>query len=220
MPQPPAVARAIDAPSDEPASSEGVIRLIRAIAAGDTMAFAEFYEAWFDRALALACSLTRRDDHFCLDIVQDAMIRVSRSLSPRLGIATVADLDRWMVRVIHTTALDALRKESRRRVRESRSVKDRAGPRAAASQTFPANAPGSPAAHHATFLAERIDWLRARLDELDAEERSLLAARFGSDATLDRIARAHGISPGAATGRLTRLLIRLRLLSPESLRDD
>ena len=48
------------------------------IARGDERAFATFYELWFDRALALARSISRRDESFCLDVVQDCMLRVVR----------------------------------------------------------------------------------------------------------------------------------------------
>src|SRR5262245_11860434 len=78
----PAAAAAAAAAAAERAPS-ATARLTLAIRAGDAGAFATLYEAWFDRALALARSLTRRDESFCLDVVQDAMMRVVRAL-PRL----------------------------------------------------------------------------------------------------------------------------------------
>ena len=54
--------------------------LTAAIARGDSAAFARFYEARFDRAFATARDLTGRDEAFCLDVVQDAMIRVTHRI--------------------------------------------------------------------------------------------------------------------------------------------
>ncbi|MGE3108154.1 MAG: RNA polymerase sigma factor [Phycisphaerales bacterium] len=211
----PSVASSIDAPAAEQVLPAGIALLVRAIAAGDTSAFAEFYETWFDRALDLARHLTRRDDHFCLDIVQDAMLRAARSLSPRLGITTRQDLDRWMTRVVHTTALDVLRKESRRRVREQR------GPRRSPVRRDPiASEAASSDAREQVLLAERITWIRAELDTLDAAERDLLMARFAGGRTVAQAAMEAGTSAGSATGRLTRVLARLRQTGREWFRDD
>ena len=56
--------------------------LTGAIAAGDTDAFSRFYRARFDQMLAEAVRATGRDESFCLDVVQDAMMRVIRSMKP------------------------------------------------------------------------------------------------------------------------------------------
>ncbi|MGK0202373.1 MAG: DNA-directed RNA polymerase specialized sigma24 family protein, partial [Planctomycetota bacterium] len=47
------------------------------IAAGDESAFAEFYEAWFVSTLALSRAISRRDEAWCLDVVQDVMLTVA-----------------------------------------------------------------------------------------------------------------------------------------------
>ena len=60
----------------------GSARLTAAIARGDPTAFGRFYELWFDPALALARSISGRDESFCLDVVQDCMLRVVRSMKP------------------------------------------------------------------------------------------------------------------------------------------
>ncbi len=164
----------------------GVRTLTRAIARGDEAAFERFYHDWFETAYAMARTLTRRDESFCLDVVQDAMMKAARSMKP---IDTHEQLTAWVRRVVHTTALDRLRADRRRLARE------RASP-------AHANTP-SP-------LDERIEWVRAELGKLPPEERSLLSMRFGRSGALDTTAAAHGMTPGAAHGRIRRIIARMR----------
>ncbi len=171
----------------EPGDDGLARRLTGAMARGDRAALAEFYSLWFDRAYSLARTLTRRDEAFCLDAVQEAMLRVVRSVRP---MRSWADLDRWMVRVLHTTALDLLRRESRRAAREARhrvSGEDRSAE-----------------------LLERIEWVRARLAELPASEGWLLWLRLARGRTLEQAGAAANVSGDAAHGRIRRALSRLR----------
>lgn len=168
-----------------------------AIARGDRDALGAFYEAWFDRAYALARSITRRDEAFCLDVVQEAMLRVVRSMR---GMGSQGELERWMTRVVHTAALDLLRRESRRTRRERARSEADAGQDAAG----------------VAELAERIAWVRARLAELPGEDGALLRARLMDGKTLDGAGAAAGISGDAAHGRVRRALRRLRELGKES----
>ncbi|MEZ6243660.1 MAG: sigma-70 family RNA polymerase sigma factor [Phycisphaerales bacterium] len=160
--------------------------LTRAIARGDEAAFERFYNDWFEPAYAMARRLTRRDESFCLDVVQDAMLRAAKSIKP---LDMHDQLAAWVRRVVHTAALDRLRAERRRLARERASY-----------ENHPALAP----------LDERIEWIRAELAKLPPEERSLLSMRFGRDKTLETTAAAHSMTPGAAHGRVRRLLARLR----------
>jgi RNA polymerase sigma factor (sigma-70 family) len=155
---------------------------------------AAFYGAWFGRAYALARSITRRDESFCLDVVQEAMMRVARKMRP---LKTEDDVARWMVRVIHTSALDLLRQESRRAGRESRR-----------------GASGHPE-RSGTDARERIAWVRARLAELPPEDAGLLRLRFWWGRTLDAAGDGEGMSGDAAHGRIRRVLSRLRALAKE-----
>jgi len=183
-----------------------VRELIKAIAEGNTSAFAVFYEEWFDRALGLATSLTKRDESFCLDIVQDSMLRAIKSLRPSLGISSRTDLDRWMSRVVHTAAIDCLRKESRRRAREARlretRVRDGKDSYATGAET-------------PSDLEERIVWIREQLEQLAAADRELLMSRFAADRTIHAAATDAGLTPGAAAGRLARLMKRLQNAAKE-----
>lgn len=197
-PAPAGVATRPPLPSPAPASPD-LAALSRAIARGDEAALAALYELWFDRALSLAGAATRRtplsSEAARLDIVQDAFIRVIRTIRP---MATSQDVERWLARIIKTTALDHMRRESRRLARERRRPTDHAPP-----------PPTDP--NDAADLAERIAWLRARLEDLTEEERSLLGLRFGHGSTLDEAGAAAGITGHAAHGRLRRALDKLRL---------
>src|SRR5688572_24902887 len=76
-----------------------------AIARGDRAAFGEFYEAWFDRCYAMARGMSGRDESACLDIVQEAMLRVVRRMRP---LPDAAALEAWMRRVVRSAAVDSL----------------------------------------------------------------------------------------------------------------
>lgn len=165
----------------------GVRALTHAIARGDERAFERFYTDWFDTAYAMARAITRRDESFCLDVVQDAMLKAARSMKP---IDTQEQLTAWMRRVVHTSALDRLRAQ-RRRLERERAAAERA------SAAIPE-------------LDERIEWVRAELVKLPAEERSLLWMRFGRSRTIEQTATAHAMTPGATHGRVRRALARLR----------
>lgn len=167
----------------------GVRELTRAIARGDTDAFERFYRDWFEPAYAMARTITRRDESFCLDVVQDAMLRVARSIKP---MDTHEQLAAWMKRVVHTAALDRLRAERRRLARERA---------ASASDAMP-----DPIAE----MDDRIAWLHEQIVALPQDDRSLLMLRFGRSRTLDATADAHAMTPGAAHGRLRRAIERLR----------
>ena len=62
--------------------AESVRDMTSAIASGDTEAFARFYEQWFDVAFCETRRVLGRDEEFCLDVVQEAMMRVIRSIKP------------------------------------------------------------------------------------------------------------------------------------------
>ena len=167
-------------------------RWTAAIARGDEAAFGSFYEAWFDRTFALARSISRRDEAFCMDVVQDAMMRVIRSMPP---LETEAAVESWMGRTVLTTTIDQLRSEKRRRARERNAAPDESI---------------SPTQHTELEDEERLDWLRAKIAALPERDRRLLAERFAGDRTLAEVGAALGISGNAAHGRIRRVLDSIR----------
>jgi RNA polymerase sigma factor (sigma-70 family) len=178
-------------PDDTPA-------LTRAASRGDAEAFARIYQRWFARAVGAARELTGRDEAFCLDVAQDAMVRAARRVPP---LPDEAALGAWLCRTVHRTALDRLRAERRRRAREAR---------------HPAGAGGGPeGTHDRAALDERIARLRCQLDELEALDRTLLGARFARGRTLAQAGLEAGLSGDAAHGRIRRALKQLKRRDPE-----
>lgn len=183
-----------DQPRDlREAGAAGTAPLTPAIARGDPEAMAAFYEAWFDRAYAMARSLTRRDEAFCLDVVQEAMLKVARKLRP---MPTEDDVARWMKRVVHSAALDRLRQEGRRRTRESRAAE-------------------GAAATTSDELQDRIEWIRTQLASMPPEDAGLLRLRFWLGRSLAQAGSPTGMTGDAAHGRIRRILTRLRSLAKE-----
>jgi len=162
--------------------------LLDALSRGDHAALTALYESWFPRALALARALTRRDESFCLDVVQETFVRVIDH-APRLArLAGRDDLDRWMGAIVRSAAIDLLRRELRRAARE-------AGVASSPRRDGRSDASG-----------DSIEVVRARVAALHADDRELLYLRFASGATLRNTAHAVGTTIGAAYGRIRRSL--------------
>jgi len=160
-----------------------------AIASGDTEAFGRFYELWFDHILTEARLASRRDEHFCLDLVQDVMLRIIRS---RRVFEHEDGLRRWLHVVVRSCCIDMFRAEARRRRRE---------------QTHHSSAEQRDVIHEHD---ERLTWLESQLTTLGPDDAKLLDMRFRFGWTLGRIASTLGLSTGAVDGRLNRLLAALR----------
>ena len=164
--------------------------LTAAIAAGDTEAFTRFYHEWFDSMLAEARRATRRDESFCLDVVQDALMRVIRAIKP---MNSTDDVRRWLRVVVQTRAYDRLRRESRLRRLEIEVARGRPVAPAAAEDPRP-----------------RLEWIERQLRSLDDRQVQLLLMRHRFGWTLRQIGEVLGRTPGAIDGRLKRLRATLR----------
>src|SRR3982750_1674035 len=95
---------------------EPVEKLTAAMSAGDGRAVESFYRGYFEFMYAQARKITRRDEAFCLDVVQDAVVRVIRTVRP---VAGEGQFRAWLRLVTQTAAFDLLKAESRRKRRES-----------------------------------------------------------------------------------------------------
>ena len=84
--------------------------LTAGMASGDRSAVETFYRRYFDLLYAEARRATRRDEAFCLDVVQEGVLRIIRSVR---RVASEAQLATWLRLVIRTTAFDMLRNEAR-----------------------------------------------------------------------------------------------------------
>jgi RNA polymerase sigma factor (sigma-70 family) len=159
--------------------------LTRAIAAGDGEAFATLYSARFEFVFAIVRRATGLGEPDCLDIAQEAFLRMIRRMR------TIDDpgvLDGWMARVARTAAYDHLRRERRRRLRESAASRHEVSP-------------GELGA-----LDERIAALRAAMRGLDERQAEVLRLRFGRGMTLESIGRVLGIGHAGAHGRIERAM--------------
>jgi len=190
----------------EVAASESVRELTSAIAAGDAPALARLYRAWFDFALQEAHRCTARDEHFCLDAVQETMLRVIRRLPP---LDTDAALAAWMRTAVRSACVDLLRRDLRRSRRERRRASDATVTAAAATD--------DPAAHHE--VAERLAWLRRELATIDATSARALDLRFRLGWTLARIGETLHLRTGAVDGRIHRTIEQLRASAQEDSHD-
>ena len=190
---------------ERPRLDDPTDKLTAAMAAGDPAAVEAFYRRYFDRLYAWARQATRRDEAFCLDVVQDAVLRVVRTVRPAAG---EAQLVAWLKLVVRTTAYDHLKAERRRAKRHE----------AAVTATVPPYAAGDPATAvsddgDAAEQAERLRWLRAQLDAMDPHLARLIDLRFARRWTLARIGELVGVSAGTVDGRLRRALAKLRRLA-------
>lgn len=174
--------------------------LSRSIAAGDEAAFVAFYDAWFPATLALARGASRRDEAFCLDIVQDVMMTVAKKLP---ALRDAAAVGAWMRSTVLRAVADRARSERRRARREADAAAARDAALAAA-EPWNALADG-----------ERREWLEERIGELSPEDRELLVARFSPSITVTAAGALLGLAPDAAHGRLRRALERLRRKASE-----
>lgn len=155
-------------------------QLTRAIASGDREAFARFYREWFGRVYATAKGATRRDEAFCLDVTQDAFVKMIRAMK---AISTQAELAAWVRRVVLSSAYDRLRREKRMRVREARPAPLEIG--------------------DAVPVGD-VERLRKELAALDPTTAWMIDARYRLGWTLERIGRIAGMKTGAVDGRVRR----------------
>lgn len=168
------------------------------IAAGDESSFAEFYEMWFTSTLLLARAISRRDEAWCLDVVQDVMMTVVKKMP---ALASEEALRAWMTRTVMNAVTDHVRSEARRHRREQAA----------------ADAAADVGREPWLDLCdqERLSWLTASVGDLPVAEQALLQARFGGTTTVAHEASILGISSDAAHGRLRRALEKLRQKAAE-----
>lgn len=187
-------------PVEAPTTTD-VRALSAAVARGDRAALSRLYELQFDRLFRIALAATRRDESFCLDVVQDAFLRIIRAL-PVLETQTA--LDAYLRRTVLSCARDRFRRDSRRSAREE--VRSRADTEISSSESeLPASE-----------VLSRID---AEIAALDDESRFIFESRFRFGWTLARIGSALDLKPGAVDGKLSRIVRRVRRGAEEVIDD-
>src|SRR4051812_41933319 len=153
------------------------------MAAGNAGSIETFYSQYFDFLYQHARRATRRDEAFCLDVVQDSVIRIMRTIR---RVDSEAQLRAWLGLVVRTTAYDLLKAERRRGVREAVLV--------------PAGV------DDANADEDQLEQLRTEIFRLDPLLVRMIELRFERQWTLARIAGQLGLSVGTIDGRLRRAL--------------
>jgi RNA polymerase sigma factor (sigma-70 family) len=184
---------------------DSIAELSAALARGDDRAIELFYRRWFDWLFGQARRATGRDESFCLDVVQESLLRILRSVRT---VECEARFRAWLGLVVQSTAYDLLRSEQRRRQRERRSIEG-AG----------ANDAEAASADREALDAERLRWLQSQVQRLDPTLARLIEMRFERQWTLTRIGKALGLSVGTVDGRLRRLLSDLRHRAEDEFRE-
>lgn len=156
---------------------------------GDERAFVAFYNDWFSTIFSRARELTGRDEAFYLDVVQETMLRVIRSM-PRLE--THAAFVAWLRAATRSAAIDLIR----------RQLSDAARARGAAKpERVDAESP---------LDDEKIASLLAALERLDPEDRLLLRAKANAGASFEELTSVFGGTADSLYGRARRAMARLR----------
>jgi RNA polymerase sigma factor (sigma-70 family) len=127
------------------------------------------------------------------EVSQSVFLELARDAA-RLNSATV--LPAWLYQVTRRRAIDVIRRESRRQVRER-----------LAAEMATMNATPDPAANEWTQIERSLDDAMEALDDAD---RAAILLRFFENKSLREVGTALGASDDAAQKRVTRALERLR----------
>jgi RNA polymerase sigma-70 factor (ECF subfamily) len=198
-------ADAVDAPKRpanevprDTAAGIGWAGITRDIQQGDSDSFDRFYEHFFDMVYRQVRQITGRDEATCLDIVQEAMLKMIRSMR---SIDSLPQLTGWVRVVTRTTTYDWLRRENRR-TRRQQPLADSMDRQARAE----------------SLLIEdkaRICWLEEQLQQLPVATRRIIALRYRVGWTLKQVAAVFGMKTGAVDGRIRRAVEKLRRQADE-----
>jgi RNA polymerase sigma factor (sigma-70 family) len=166
------------------------------MAAGKEEAIEAFYRDCFQWLYQKARRASGRDEAFCLDVVQEAVLRILRCVRP---IESEGQFRAWLRLVVQSTAYDLLKSDLRRARRESLVL-------------VPSGEDGP---DEPLQVEERLAWLRRQLADMDPEIARMIDLRYRKSWTLARIAGLLGLSVGTIDGRLRRAVGRLRELAKE-----
>jgi RNA polymerase sigma-70 factor (ECF subfamily) len=169
--------------------------ITRRFAAGDSQAFAQFYDTFFDLMYCEACRLSGRDESTCLDLVHESMLKAIRSIRPT---ESDAQLRAWCRSVVKSVTYDWLRREMRTRSAPLESMNELDHTE---SESLEREA--------------RWRWIEEQIQKEPADLQRLFALRYRWGWTLERIARRLGVKTGAVDGKLRRAIEQLRAKAQE-----
>lgn len=164
-------------------NDEWAARVTRAVRAGSREALAEIYDRCAEDIVASMRRITRRDESFALDCLQEMFMRLA-SNPPVCD--THGSLIAWMRLTALNVARNTLIAETRRVLRERSR------------------------AHNTRTRGCDPDELSAILAQLDSEELELLRLRHIHGLRLRAIAETLGATPRAIESALRRVVARLR----------
>jgi RNA polymerase sigma factor (sigma-70 family) len=174
-------------------------KLTAGLAAGNEKAVEAFYRQYFGYLYAQAARASGRDEAFCLDVVQDAVLRIMRTVR---RVDCEEQFRAWLRLVVRTTAFDQLRGERRRNRRQAMVV---VGPILEREEE--------------TFDETQIQWLKQQLARCDPQLVRIIELRFEQRWTLSRIAQILELSIGTIDGRLRRAISDLKIRAAEEFDD-
>lgn len=178
--------------------------LVAAIRRGDESSFNAFYKEWFNTLVFWSIEFVKPDEHLALDIVQETMIRVIRSL-PALD--SHAALVAWLRAANRSAAIDLLRR------RLASHTRDLAVAKRESSESHRRSRPIDPAS------SSEINSLTRALASLSPDDQLLLRLRAHSNASFEQLSASLGSTPDSLYGRVRRALARLRTLLSEEASD-
>jgi RNA polymerase sigma-70 factor (ECF subfamily) len=169
--------------------------LITMAQAGDMRAFQRLVERHQRRGFALAFALVR-DENDAREVVQDAFLRVFKSLPTFQGDSTFYT---WFYRIITNLGIDLLRKPGRRmlELEEERVGSDTEEVDVSRVPRFEGQSPLD--AIRRREIATRLE---AALDELPSYHRAVIILREVEGLSYEEIAQTMGVSKGTIMSRL------------------
>jgi RNA polymerase sigma-70 factor (ECF subfamily) len=185
--------------------------LLTRLQSGDEGAFADFVGQYSGRMLAVARRFLANEED-AADAVQDAFLSAFKALASFEGNSA---LGTWLHRIVINTCLMKLRSKSRRRTCSIESLLptfDDTG-----HHTHPVS-PWSEQAFDSLVAAETRAEVRACIDQLPEDYRTVLILRDIDELDTDQTAAILGLNRGAVKTRLHRARQALRSLLDSSMR--
>jgi RNA polymerase sigma-70 factor (ECF subfamily) len=179
--------------------------LLTRLQAGDDDAFVTFVRQFGGRMTALARRFLRNDDD-AADVVQDAFLAAFKALPRFAGNSTLAT---WLHRIVVNACLMKLRGDARRRTCSLEDLLPRFDATGHHAQPV---SPWSEDAFDALISAENRAQVRACIDQLPEDYRTVLVLRDIEELDTEQTAAVLALSPGAVKTRLHRARQALREL--------
>ena len=171
-------------------------KITASIAAGDSDSIEIFYDAYFDFVFREIKYLIGRDEQTCLDILQETMLKIIRSIKP---IDTQPQLTAWTRTVTKSVAFDWLRKQIRSDMLHEQLISQTSSNELVTDNESPE-----------TEIKARYHWIGQQLQQLPPSLQKMISLRYRWGWTLARISEKFGLETGAVDGRIRRAINNLK----------